>query len=274
MSKTRMWGIGAVVLVLIMLIAGWELGISPTLTAITAANTQSTTIQSTNAASQAKLANLAVQFKGLNKFKKSLNKLRESIPENEGASGFLNEIAELCGSSGVTLASLSLASATVYVDPSVAAPAASADATTTPAPSAPATTPATTTPTPSAGSGLVLIPVTFVVKGSLDAVRDFVDAAQHGARLLYSSQVDFSTGTDGVTNATITGDIFALKGTSDAAPVKKVPTLPNSTPTPTATPTPTPTATTSSQRAPLPPATQPPVTSPTTDPIPDPTATP
>jgi Tfp pilus assembly protein PilO len=246
MSKTRIWTIGAVALVLVLLIAGWELGVSPTLTSITAANSQTATIQTGNAASQAQLANLQVQFKGISKLKKALAKLRESIPEDEGASAFLNEMATMCSTSGVSLTTITLAAATVYDAPtSATAPAATgtdATSTETPAPAAAATTtPAATTPAASA-SGLVMIPVTISVTGAFDAVRDFVDLAQNGTRLLYASQVDYSSGTDGTVSATITGSIFALQGTSDT-PTQKVSTLPDSTPTPTATPTPTPTPT-------------------------------
>jgi Tfp pilus assembly protein PilO len=261
-----------------MLIAGWELGISPTLTNISAANAQTTTIENTNAASRAQLANLQLQFKGISKFKKSLNKLRESIPENEGASDFLNEISALCGSTGVTLSSITLASATLYVDPTaVAAPPAAADTTTTPAPSAAPTTPAVTTPT--VGNGLVLIPVVILVTGPFDAVRDFVDAAQQGTRLLYSASADISISSDGSTTATITGDIFALQGTSDASPKQKLAPIPTSTGTPTATPTPTNTTTTSSSKSGsnTSPSTAPSTTpspAPSTDPPADPGTTP
>ena len=273
MSKIRMWTIGTVALVLVLLIAGWSLGISPALASVSAAQAQAATIRQSNVAAQTQLANLQAQYKGLPKLKKALNKLRESIPEDEGASAFLNEIATLCASNGVSLTSITIANATLYVDPATAAAAAAAPAagtsTDTPAPSATPTAPvAAATPTTSATNGLILIPVIISVTGPFDAVRDFVDAAQNGPRLLYASQAEYSSNTTG-TAATLTGDIFALKGTSDSVPTK-VTTLPDSTPTPTATPTPTPTSTatnsttkTGSNTAPS--------TSPSTAPTPSPT---
>jgi Tfp pilus assembly protein PilO len=279
MNNTRIWTIGAIVLVFVMLIAGYELGISPTLTAITAANVQATTIQSGNAASQSKLASLQVQFKGLSKFKKALTKLRVSIPEDEDASNFLNEIAALCAIYNVSLTSVTLGGATAYVDPNAAATTPAAGASTdsqTPAPAATAAT-TTTTTTTTGTNGLVLIPVSVVVSGAFDSVRDFMDATQDGPRLLYAATADLSTGSDGTTTGTLTGDIFVLQGTSDAVTAPKATTLPTSTATPTATATPTPTAkaTTSSTKSGstnTTPSTAP-TTSPTTVPTPDPTPT-
>jgi Tfp pilus assembly protein PilO len=278
MSTARIWTIGTVALVLVLLISGWTLGISPTLASVSAAQAQAATIRQSNVAGQTQLASLQVQYKGIAKLKKSLDKLRGSIPEDEGASAFLNEIATLCGTYGVTLTTITLANATLYVDPAAAAAAAAAPAPTstdTPAPAAttaPAATPATT---PAAGTnGLVIIPVSIVVKGNFDAVRDFADAAQNGERLLYASQIEYATTSDG-TSATITGDIFALQGTSDSAPVK-VKTLPNSTatPTPTMTPTPTPTPTKSTTTSGTKSGSTTPSTAPTTDPTTDPTPDP
>jgi Tfp pilus assembly protein PilO len=258
--------------VLVLLIAGWTLGISPTLASVSAAQAQAATIRQSNLAGQTQLASLQVQYKAIAKLKKSLDKLRGSIPEDEGASAFLNEIATLCGTYGVTLSTITLANATLYVDPAAAAaaaPAAAGTSTDTPAPAAttaPVTTPATT---PAAGTnGLVIIPVSIVVKGSFDAVRDFADAAQNGTRLLYASQIDYAASDE--TSVSITGDIFALQGTSDSAPVK-VKTLPDSTatPTPTMTPTPTPTPTKSTTKS----GSTTPSTAPTDTPTPTPTDT-
>jgi Tfp pilus assembly protein PilO len=277
MSKARIWTIGTVALVLVLLIAGWELGISPMLTSVSAAQAQAATIQQSNAAGQAQLASLEVQYKGISKLKKALNKLRLSIPEDESASVFLNELATLCSENGVTLSSITLANATLYTAPAAAAtttPATDASSSDTPAPTTSAATTSPTTTTTGA-NGLVLIPVVIVVKGGFDAARDFADAAQQGSRLLYASQIEYSTNTDGTT-VTITGNIFAMQGTSDSIPVK-VKTLPNSTatPTPTLTPTPTPTssATTSSSKSG---SNTSPSTAPTTAPAatPDPTDTP
>jgi len=269
-----MWTLGTVALVLVLLIAGWSLGISPTLTSVSAAQAQAATIRQSNVAGQTQLANLQVQYKGLPKLKKALDKLRESIPEDEGASAFLNEIATLCGTNGVELSAITLANATLYVDPAAAAAAAAAPATgtstDTPAPTATPTAPVATTPTTATGSnGLVLIPVTISVTGPFDNVRDFIDAAQNGTRLLYASQAEYAVTSAG-TVGTITGDIFALKGTSDSAPVT-VKTLPDSTATPTATPTPTPTPTNSTTTSSAKTGNTAPSTAPTTAPTATPT---
>jgi Tfp pilus assembly protein PilO len=230
---------------LVVVIAGWTLGISPILDQITAANTQTTTIQTGNAATQAQLANLRVQFAGIGKLRAKLNALRLSVPEAAAASAFLDEVAALAAQTGVTVQSVTIASAALYTAPAAADTTTTpADGTATPSPTPSATTPVGATPTTTAG-GLVLVPVTVSVMGGFDATRDFAGALQTGSRLITVSSVGISTDDSaGGDVASITGNIFTLQGTSDVAATKKAPTTtPTSTATPTATATPTPTAT-------------------------------
>jgi Tfp pilus assembly protein PilO len=274
MNKTRTWIAGAIAAVLVIVIGGYMVGISPILGQISAASAQKTTIDQSNAVSQSKLASLKVQFASIGKLKKKLTSLRESVPEEDGASSFLDELTALSSSYGVTLTSLSLASATIYADPNAAAAA-------TPAPAADGSTAAPTTTT-TTSSGLILIPVNLSVSGSFDAVKGFIGAAQTGARLFFISSVSIGGSSDSAT-ASVDGDVFSQQGTSD--PVKKPasPTTSTATPTPTATatltPTPNPTATTTTSGStktggtsnPVP--TTPPV-QPTTPPSSDPTTDP
>jgi Tfp pilus assembly protein PilO len=245
MSNIRTWVIGAVALMLVVVIAGYMLGISPLMSQVDAANQQTATIQTTNASSQAQLASLRTQYAGIGKLKANLNTLRGSIPELEEASSFFNELTALSAQYGVTVVNLTLANAVVYTAPGAAAATTPAPSTATqtasPSPSA-ATTPVTATPV-AAGSNLIAVPVGLTVVGPFDATRDFVGALQTGTRLIYVTTTSL-TSSDLASSATIAGNLFTLKGTSDVVTKTKLIPTPTATATPTATPTPTPTPTT------------------------------
>jgi Tfp pilus assembly protein PilO len=276
MNKTRTWVAGAIALALAIVVGGYLVGISPVMDQIAAANAQKTTIQTQNAVSSANLASLKTQFAGIGKLKSKLTALRKSVPELAGASSFLDELTALSATYGVTVTSLTLADASIYVDPTAVAAV--------PPPAADGSTPAATTtaPTPTAPSvatpGLVLIPVALSVSGAFNNVRDFIGAVQTGSRLFFISSTSLSIDSTGTASATLTGDVFSLQGTSDA-PKKSVTTpapIATTTPTPTATPTPTPTATTTKAgtktvTTPPPAVTTP---APTESPVPDPTPSP
>jgi hypothetical protein len=253
MSQARIWVLGVVAAMLVVVIGGWTLGISPIVTQITEADSQTTTIQSSNAASQAQLATLKSQFAGITQLQTNLDTLRLSIPEQQAASTFLDEVNSLSSSAGTQLESVQMSDALLYSAPSTAATGA-ATTTSTPAPTASPTPTTPTTPVVTA-SGLVLIPVVVIVKGTLGDDQSFFGALQTGSRLFVSSNLVISTDpSSGAVLATITGDIFTLQGSSDSTSGGSTPTdnststpTPTATATPTATPTPTPTSSTSSK---------------------------
>jgi hypothetical protein len=227
---------------LVVVIGGWMLGISPIVDQINAANSQVTTIEASNQSSQAQLASLRTRFAGIDKLRANLDKLRLSIPEQQAASTFLDEVNSLSAAAGASVQSVIIANATLYTAPAPAATTTTTDgssASPTPSPTA-----ATTTPTvPSATTGgLVIIPVTVNVQGTLAQDQAFVGALQTGDRLFVSSTLTMSSG-NGLMVTEISGDIFSLQGSSDQPATSSTSTPVYSTATPTATPTPTPTPT-------------------------------
>jgi Tfp pilus assembly protein PilO len=270
MSNTRTWVAGAIALALVIVVGGYLVGISPILDQVSAANSQKTTIQTSNAVSQSQLASLKVQFAAIGKLKSKLTELRGSVPELEGASSFFDELTALSAQYGVTVTSLSLANATIYVDPTAAAAG-----TTAPPDASTATSPTPTVSTP----GLVLVPVDLSISGPFNNVRDFIGAAQTGTRLFFISSASISGDPSGTASASLSGDVFSLQGTSDPVKKAKVAPVPTATATPTPTmtatptPTPTPTATTSKAGSKTG-TTAPPPAAPTTAETPSPTPTP
>src|ERR1700722_11576641 len=113
MSKAQTWIAGAIALVLVIIVGGYMVGISPMLSQISQTNSQTATSQQANAASQAQLASLKVQFAHIGKLKTKLTALRGSVPELAGAPAFLNELLALSAQYGVTVTTLTLANASV-----------------------------------------------------------------------------------------------------------------------------------------------------------------
>ncbi|HEX4057420.1 MAG TPA: hypothetical protein VHX87_03770 [Galbitalea sp.] len=244
MSKSRVWVLGVIAAMLVVVIGGWTIGISPVFTQITEADAQTSSIQASNAASQSQLATLKTQFAGISDLRANLDSLRLSIPEQQAASEFLSEVNSLSSSAGTTLQSVTISDATLYSAPGAAAAAAPAT-TSTPAPTS---SPAPTTPTAPivTSSGLVVIPVVVTVKGSLSQDQSFFGSLQTGLRLFVSSGLTITTdAASGKVTSSISGDIFTLQGSSDASssststPTDNSTTTPTPTETPTATPTPT-----------------------------------
>jgi Tfp pilus assembly protein PilO len=243
MNTDRLWPIAAVAVMAIVAAAGWFLGVSPIVSSAVAAGDQVSTISAANADSLTKLATLKAQYADLDDLQASLDKLRESIPEEADASAFLQELDSLSAAHHVSLSTVTIASATVYAAPATAdGDAATSTSTATPTPT-PTTTP-TTAPTATTGTTapvgqFVLVPVIIGVTGKFSDVRDFIGAVQAGHRLYLANSVAItdgsSSGSDGGSaTGTLTGDIFTLQGTS--TPTASTPVV-TPTPTPTATPT-------------------------------------
>jgi Tfp pilus assembly protein PilO len=245
MNTDRLWLIAAVAVMAIVAAAGWFLGVSPIVSSAVAANEQVSTITASNAASLTKVATLKAQYADIGELQTSLNKLRESIPETVNSSDFLQELDALGMAHNVTLTTVTIGAATLYVAPTDPAGAATSTTTSTSTPTptpTPTTAPTTSaTPTTSAAGQFVLVPVVIAVTGKFSDVRDFIGAVQGGARLYLANSVAIteggSTGSGGGSaTGTLTGNIFTLQGTS--TPVAGTPdATPEATPTPTPTPT-------------------------------------
>jgi Tfp pilus assembly protein PilO len=243
MNSDRLWIIGAVAGMIVVALAGWFVGISPIVAQASAADATVASTMANNAASESKLASLKTQFAGIDKLQKTLDSLRESIPEGADASVFLQELNTLSAEYNVALTSVTINAATIYQAATPTAPTTSGStATSTPTPSptpttpAAATTPATVVPT----GGLVIVPVQITVTGAFDDVKSFVGALQSGARLYLATSVEIGS-SSGVFTGSITGDIFTVAGISTPTKSDTPTPIPIPTPTPTPTPTGTPT---------------------------------
>ena len=251
MDKNRLWIIGSVLLMAVVLSLGWFIGVAPQLAAVATADAQRAQVQTLNAQHQATLAQLKRDFAHLSVLKGQLADLSRSVPADSAMSAFVDEVNALAATTGVTVTGVSVADAKPYAP--VAPPAASGGATPTgtpsPSPSSPAATP-TPTPSPTAVAGMPPITsseldsknfsslaITLDVAGSYDQVLSFVDGIQSGERLFLVSGITTEPGTGkggttapnptGAQKATISGLVYVVTPDGQTAG-----STPNPTPTP------------------------------------------
>ncbi|WP_199184861.1 hypothetical protein [Cryobacterium sp. M15] len=209
MTTTKWWLVGAMLVIALVVLAGFTLGISPKLEEVGVTRATRTAALAQNEAYELQLAALQREFDGLETVQDELAVLRAAIPEGAALPAFIGQLDAIAGRTSVTVTEFSSADAMPYV-PVVPAPDATAPDTTAPDTTAPdttapdATVPDTTAPdTDGAGSAapsplvtaenFIAVPVTISVTGSFDAVLDFLEGLQNGQRLM--TVTSFSSGT-------------------------------------------------------------------------------
>jgi Tfp pilus assembly protein PilO len=267
MNRDRLWVIGAALGTVVVVVMGWFLGVSPLVAQASTASSQQTSLAQANTAATVKLATLKTQFANIDTLQTDLAALRQSIPGGADLPGFITEINGLCAKYHVSLSSVVVNDAVVFQAPVAAVAPATPGSTATPAPT-PTPTPTTagaTAPVAAApsGTGLVLVPVAINVTGSFADVVDFTGGVQAAPRLYLATEVEIAPGASvggGRPTAflgTLSGNIYALAGSSGDLPASTTPVTPV-VPTPTPTPTSIPTVG----------ATAPPTTAPSSTPKP------
>jgi Tfp pilus assembly protein PilO len=181
MNKNRLWIIGAVVTIVVIIGGGWIVGIQPQMTAITNADQKRVSVQLQNATNQALLIKLKKDYEGIAALKEQLSILRGAVPSSAQIPTFVTELNTLANSHQVTVKSIAVSDAKPYA-PSV---------------SSSGTGPVVgTTNAKITGTNFVLIPVQLSVSGSYAKVLDFVHQVQTGSRLFFVSTLTSSGSTD------------------------------------------------------------------------------
>ncbi|HEV7564864.1 MAG TPA: hypothetical protein VGO31_02770 [Microbacteriaceae bacterium] len=259
MDKNRLWLIGLVAVMVVVVALGWLLGIQPQLAAAAAADQQRATVQAENAANEAVLAKLKKDYSSIDELKKQLVSLRQSVPASSEISAFVTELDTLAGAHQATVKTISVSDAEPYKPPAVLAPAPtsaaspSASPTATPAPVAAApvapTAPAAVTNSKITAANFIAIPIQLSITGTYANVLDFVNGLQMGPRLFLVTAFSTTASTDptagaGAIDSTVGGFVYVVLDANAAAAKAATPTptptpKPKSTPKSTATPTPT-----------------------------------
>jgi Tfp pilus assembly protein PilO len=195
-DKNRLWIIGSVAAMVVVVALGLLFGIQPQLTAAVTADQQRQTVAADNATKLAQLHKLESDFKQLPALKESLKQLAESVPSHPDLAAMISNLDALAAGTGTTIESIAVKDAQPYAPPAVTpapasgTPGSTATPTSTPAPTAaPTATPAKPrAPAPVTNSqvtaaNFVAIPVTISVNGTYGQALNFVDGLQHGKRL-------------------------------------------------------------------------------------------
>lgn len=221
MDKNRLWIIGSVLAMVVVVVLGWLVGIQPQLDAISADAKEQATVEATNAGHAALLAKLKEDFKDVDKLNAELASLDASVPAGTEIPAFADQLDALAVGTQVTLSGITVADAQPYTP--VMAPLAPAPATAADSGSAPTPDPsATSAPVPTAGvppvtnakisaDNFAAIAVQITVKGGYANVLNFVNGLQTGARLFLVTGLTTAASTDypGAVEANISGLIYA-----------------------------------------------------------------
>ena len=106
MTETRKWTLGAALLAVAILVAGWFLLISPQRAEVADLETQTVAQENTNSSLETELAVLKEENKDLPEKQAELAELRTAIPEAPDLPSYIREMQDLGRQSGVTFTAL------------------------------------------------------------------------------------------------------------------------------------------------------------------------
>lgn len=185
MSKGRIWIVGAILSIFVLVGGGWVFGIAPQLASAASANADRASAVITNQRNQLLLAKLKSDYQNIDALKNQLLALRQAVPPKEDIPSFVTELNTLSAANGVTLKSLTVSDAKPYT-PATQTPSAGASKTSSPQTNAKITS-----------ANFVVVPVQISVTGDYGRVLSFVNDVQMGQRLILVSSLT----TTGSTNS-------------------------------------------------------------------------
>lgn len=224
MDKNRIWTIGSVLAMVLILALGALLVVQPQLATAAVAEADRVAVEASNAGQATVLKQLRADFAEIDVLRDELAPLAASVPSGTAMPAFVNQLDGLASASQVTLAEITVADAVPYtpvVAPVVAAPTEPGSTPSgSPAPDAEPIAPTAGVPPVTSAQitaeNFASLEVTIQVSGSYGNALNFVSGLQTGKRLFlvtgYSTAT--STGTDAVAStdvvATITGLVYVL----------------------------------------------------------------
>jgi Tfp pilus assembly protein PilO len=190
MTRIRWWIVGATLIIVLVMLAGFSLWISPKLDELGVARTTRSAALAQNEVYELQLEALQRQFDGLESVQAELALLREAIPSGAALPAFIGQLDALAERASVTVTEFSSADAMPYV-PVIPLPDTGVSLSTTGAADAAAAPTAPPSPLVTA-ENFAAVPVTISVTGSIDAVLGFLAGLQNGQRLI--TVTSFGTG--------------------------------------------------------------------------------
>ena len=230
MKGNRLWLLGTIAAVAVIVVLGWFLGVSPKLAGAEQATAEQLTVDQGNTIQQAEIDDLRQKDEDIDELRGAVEVLRKGIPESVLAEDFIDEIAADAIASGVTLKRITLSEPAPWgVELDSAEGSSSAEDEGSAAP-----------PAAVAADGVLTVSVTVEVTGPPEAVIAFSRLAQLADRLYLVDNFSFVGEPD--LFSTLTGYLFVYVDPNAPLPAdestEEGEPAPTDTPTPTETPAP------------------------------------
>jgi type IV pilus assembly protein PilO len=188
MTKSRQWVIGAAVLALLVLVAGWFLLVSPKRSKAAELKTETASQQSANQTLQMQIAQLKARVKDLPKEQALLAEIAGKLPSDPALPSLIRDLSKAADDADVTLVSLTPGQPALMQAAPIAQPAAKPA---TAAGGATSGTPAA----PAANVGqLAMIPLTISVTGGFFQVEQFISNLESLNRALMTTGLEAAPG--------------------------------------------------------------------------------
>tara|TARA_R110002020_G_scaffold152794_7_gene331263 strand:- start:45547 stop:46227 length:681 start_codon:yes stop_codon:yes gene_type:complete len=216
-----MWTLIGAAAVILILIAGYAVGVAPALATASSADEEISAVELQNQIKLNELNDLKKLAENSDKLFADLGALRTSIPSTHESSVFAQQVSALAVANGVTFVDIAYINATAALSPVVAAPAApaadveGAPAATTTEPAAPAEESGVTS-VPSV-AGLVAMDVTISASGTYEALNAFIESVQSNTRSFSVSTASVQIGSEaGTYELSLNGSVYVLQ-TADSS---------------------------------------------------------
>ncbi len=208
MNASRIWTVGAVLLIAAILGLGWVLGVAPLLTQASAADLERAGAQNQTALQRAALEQMKVDFGRLEEIQEELRTLQASIPVDEQIDVFASSVEAAASRNGALLTSI-VAAEMPYGS----------------SPEAPVAVPATGGVIMSTPAGTVYtVAVSIVLQGDLGELFASFQELQTASRLFLATGIILDNSEN--PEATISGYVFLLTDRQVAATPEEAATTP------------------------------------------------
>jgi len=181
-SNNRIWTIGGVLVIIVVLALGGLLGVKPQLDAAASSDDQRASTEALNAQHKRTLASLEEQFAQVDAIRGQVAEVRNSIPGTADLDGVIGDLAAFQAASGVSITSYSSGDPT----PFMASEEIAADV-----------------PGSVSASNFLTIEINLVISGTRPAMMTFVNAMQTSNRMMLVKSLNVSDDDETVISALV-----------------------------------------------------------------------
>ena len=197
MSSNRLWVLGTILVVAVLLVGSWLLGIAPRLTEAAVANMDREAVAVQNAGHEATLAGLKLQFEDIELLEEQLAAVQVAMPNSAALPDLISQLNARAVTHGVVITSITVTDPIAYIpgaltstDPDLVAAALSVT-----------------------GENFLGISVNMTVAGPYAQAMNFIADVQAGERLFLIHDLSLTEGIMSGESAVVlntTGQVFVL----------------------------------------------------------------